>query len=175
METQSIRPETIVAGFSHFLWLFLLATLIIGIDPTGLFTSLANISVGATALLGSAIFGASYFLGALANRILGDLSNLVGNPPTASELMRARQKNKDAASAVDSSWACKSLFRSVAISGLISLPIAFCLISKFGHGKELLVISFIGIPLEIAAIIAFFTQRHQYLADLKALIDETRQ
>jgi hypothetical protein len=166
MKIKDIYLETLISGFSHLVWLIMFILLLADMDATKfniLYATINTISVGVAAILASFIFGLSFFLGSLANRILSDILSLFSDPLDQTILNNARENNKAAAFAYDSSWLNKNFFLSMAIAGLLILILSLTLNCKYMSENNSAIILIIGLPIVCATIIAFFTQRKDFL------------
>jgi hypothetical protein len=112
MNPEKLWPEHMCAGFLHVLWIGLAILLLLGADPKQVWQSLFTISSGGAVLIGSVVVGASFFVGALFDRLLSDFSSLFGPRQTAAELRTAFKKNPESVKELHSWWASKCLFRS---------------------------------------------------------------
>jgi hypothetical protein len=165
MQIKQIYIETLISGFSHLIWLLMFILWLSDMNATkfsDLYTTTITISVGATALIASVIFGISFFLGSLANRILSDILSLFSKPLEQSILNKAREKNKEASFAADSSWLNKHFFLSMSSSGLLIFVLSLLLDCKYMSSTHSTIILIVGFPIVCATIIAFFTQRHDF-------------
>ncbi len=172
MKIKDIYLETLISGFSHLIWLIMVVLLLSDMDSTKfdtLYTTINNISVGIAAILASVIFGVSFFLGSLSNRILSDILSLFSDPIEQTKLNKAHENNLAAAHAYDLSWLNKNFFLSMSISGMLILILSLLLSCKYISGNNSAIILIIGLPIVCATIIAFFTQRKDFLQKKKAL------
>jgi hypothetical protein len=70
LKTNPFQFEILVAGFSHLLWLTLLALFILGIPPNHIPEFFMKVEAGTAVILVALIGGASFFLGVLAEHFL---------------------------------------------------------------------------------------------------------
>jgi hypothetical protein len=174
MKIKDIFLETLISGFSHLVWLIMFIILLSEMDATKfniLFATINTISVGVAAILASIIFGSSFFLGSLANRILSDILSLFNDPPDQATLNKARENNKSAALAYDLSWLNKNFFLSMAVAGLFILILSLLLDRKYMSENNSAIILIIGLPIVCTTIIALFTQRNDFHKKKKDLIN----
>ena len=149
METYSIRPETIVSGFSHFAWVTMCALLAFDINPARLVHLLAPISSGGAVLVGSLLFGASFFCG----KIVDSITSFV-----FSRRNRGQTQVVTENSAKNESRLAKVFLFSMSIAGLFALASLFLLDTKYDAGQMHSAILLMGIPLEVVALIATYCQ-----------------
>jgi hypothetical protein len=159
MNKDRLWPEHVVAGFFHVLWIALATIVCVDADPRKIVADLSTISGGAAVLLGSALLGASVFVGGLFNRLLADLSSLLGRPHTERELLTILQRDPEAVKTLEIWWASKCLFRSVMVANIPIIVFSLILDSKTNSGKAACAIALIGGVIEGLTMIAFFAQR----------------
>lgn len=163
MNSDRLWPEVVIAGFCHLVWLMLLVSLIINPKPIALQTFIAGISGisgGAAALLGTALIGASFFLGTLANHLLTHLSigiaKCLGNEPHDDKsLDEKRDNNRELIRSFETKCVGKSLFRSVYVAGIFIIALSLCWSSKLGSTNAKWTIIIVGSLLGIASLVAF--------------------
>ena len=63
MSTIQIRPEILVVGFAHLIWITLLSFIILGDNPVEVLKYLSAIDSGTGIILVAIITGASFLLG----------------------------------------------------------------------------------------------------------------
>lgn len=153
LKTHPFQFEILVAGFSHLLWLTLLAYFILGLPPNQIIDFLIKVEAGTAVILVALIGGVSFFLGVLAEHILVWVSYLKMNK-------NGRKKKIDFY--CDQSclvWGAKSFFRSMAfaIAGIIILLL---LLDKSQSCKYFWTIVIIGLLIESATIISWLFWKH---------------
>lgn len=166
MNTRRLWPEIIISGACHLAWLVLLTIHILGRDPFELLQSLSTISGGAAALLASAIFGASYGLGSMVDRVLSDVSELVAGWVGKPQLDSVVVKNlKDPDSGLLPSLfdrgMLKAFFRSISLAILLNVGVLLCVFGT-SNSKVSAAIIVVGAGLEICFVAAFITQRRYH-------------
>lgn len=162
MQTQSIAPETIISGFAHFLWLAMFSLLCAEVDIPSMIDWLSKVSVGAIALLLPILFGASHFLGTLANRIGSDIISIRNSEPDLKNRYKGREKYKEAAIACDLSWRTKAFFLSMAFAIAMTTIMTVWLDCRSRSGKDWALILAIGIIICVLSIIAVITQNKDF-------------
>lgn len=172
METKSVVPETIISGFTHLTWLIMLIILVSGVDIAKFISFLMDISAGPAVLLAAMVFGLSHFLGTLANRLLASLLSIFSNAQDISTMTKARGNKKELANELDMNWLAKNYFLSMSFAGLFLIILTLCLDCKFDSGNQCGTILVIGLPLEVATIVAFLTQRKRHLQIFKKIITD---
>jgi hypothetical protein len=147
MNTIEFRPEILVAGFAHLIWLLLLSLLMLGISPIYFVSLFSNVGPGVALILITTIFCISFFLGTLFEQIFVVISYY-------SKAKEKRENNLNS-DGLAKAWSAKSFFRSITFAGLgIGLLLLFfdC---KFENSKHLLPILIIGFILESSTLIAW--------------------
>ncbi len=157
MSTERFRIQILVEGFSHLLWLILLALYMLEIPPQEFLELLSKIKPGTVVLLGAIIIGASFFLGTLAENLLIALSYFFKK--------KTERKNTlnlpDDLSGVAWAWGVKSFFRSLAVSGAIIIVLILCLDNKYESSSHWWTIITIGIILESGTVACWLFLKYQ--------------
>jgi hypothetical protein len=118
MKTNPFNIEYPIAGFSHLLWLTLLALWLLDIPLTNLISFLTSIESGTAVILVATLGGISFFLGFLAEHFLVWGSYLINKKERGEKIDSYRNQ-------VKMTWSAKSFFRSMAFA---ILGIAFFLL-----------------------------------------------
>lgn len=141
MPTKEFRPQILVGGFLHLIWLVLFAMLILGIPiDKESFNPLFKIEPGPALVLISLIAVLSFLLGELAESFVV-------------AAIYFKKKNHDEELPKDA-WAAKSFFRSVAFA-VPPIVIFFISVYKFKSFVHIWAIIAIGLILEIEAILSW--------------------
>ena len=172
MNTKSILLETIVAGFLCLLVFILFVSLqLTNGEINKIVTTLFSISGGASALLITLMFMFSYILGSLSHRIGADLSKLYLKIKGVeeSQLLIDKTMNKRMVQDYFNKWVVKSFYRSIMLLMPFILIQSLMLDYKLSSGKYFVPILLSGCLIEAISIIAFITQRKDYLQSRQKL------
>jgi len=177
MSTKAIKLETLIAGFILLLVTILFVFLRISDEELyNTFKYFNSVSVGASAILLTIIFGLSYILGSLSHRIGADLSDLY-------YILRSKNKPQinipsgtDDKLAQDfyNKWLVKSFYRTLMFSAPFIIVELALLDNRLSSGQHLSTIIIIGIAVEVVITIAFFTQRNDYLKSGNLINDSSK-
>lgn len=123
METRRLWPEVIIGGFVWLLALWSFADWTLGCPPDAVWCQMQTIAKGEASLVtvaSAVVFAASYFLGALANRLLSALfgfceRKLFGKKDRKLTEMMATAKDWELRTHEDR-YSAKLMFRSVGIA-----------------------------------------------------------
>jgi hypothetical protein len=128
MTTKQFKPEILIAGFAHLLWITLLALWMLGKSPDIVICFFSNITSGTAILIGSLIIGISFFLGVLAEHFLIIISYW---------FMNDENKNKQIAKfKPDEAWQSKSFFRSMFFASACIIILLIIMVPKVNFNNE---------------------------------------
>lgn len=176
MSTKSILVETLIAGFLLLLVLILFVFIRISDEELYIaFKYFNSVSVGASAILLTIIFGLSYILGSLSHRIGADLSDLyyILRRKTKPQVNIPSGTDDKLAKEFYNKWLAKSFYRTLMLSAPIIILELVLLDNKLSSGQHFSTIIIIGIATEVVVIIAFFTQRNDYLESGNKISDSS--
>lgn len=149
MKTNPFNIEILVAGFSHLVWLTLLALLLLGISPTNIVEPLSKIGSGTAVVLVALIGGVSFYLGFLAQAFLIFVSFLINKKERKNKIY-SYLKEKDKV------WNNKNFFRSMAFA-IFGIMIFLLIMGSYNYEsfRYLLAIIVIGIITESATVMSW--------------------
>jgi hypothetical protein len=147
MSTLQVRPEILVVGFSHLIWLTLLTLDMLGVAPCDSKDFILKIEPGLAVVLISLAVGVSFFLGTLSEHIMIVCSHC---------MMGKRKRIKKLIFYKDNPyliWGAKSFFRSMSLSGLGIIIILLILDNKYSSDSHYYTMLTIGGILEVITFI----------------------
>ncbi len=155
MSTIQFRPEILVAGFAHVIWVLLLSLQLLGISPHNVVNFLYNIGPGLALILITSIFVISFFLGTLFEQVLIVTSYLFMNKERRESISVATkfsESNQALSIELARAWDAKSFFRSVFFAGLLTSILLLRFDVKLENGKHWIAIFIISVILESATL-----------------------
>jgi hypothetical protein len=148
MKTHPFQFEIIVAGFSHLIWLTLLAFMIQGSPPNKILDYFFALQAGTSVILIAIVGGISYFLGVLAESFFIWISFL------KMDEQRRKKKINKYRSKSNYIWNGKSFFRSMAFA-ICGILLFLLLLDKSQSSKYCCTIVVIGLIIESITIICW--------------------
>jgi hypothetical protein len=154
MNTLQFRPEILVAGFAHMVWLFLLSILLLGVSPHIIISQFYNVGPGLALILISIVFIISFFLGTVFEQLFIVLSHYVMlwkklKPESILDETNFRKNNKAISKELARAWDAKSFFRSMFIAGMLISIFILLFDIKLKGGEHWLAIFLISVFLDI--------------------------
>ncbi len=166
MNTKSVLLETIIVGFLCLLVFLLFISLQLTVEELNkVIVVLSSISGGASALLVIIAFMFSFIFGSLSYRIGADISRLYQkiNGSQEPQLFIDKPINERILQDYYSKWTVKSFYRSIMLLVPFILVQSLMLDYKLSSGEYFFTIILIGSLIEIVVVIAFITQRIDFL------------